>query len=275
MLKFITPVYHQSCKIVQQFYDDHCLSRAAALAYTSLLALVPLMTVSLSILAAFPVFQDVATKIQDMVFANFVAGSADVVQAHIKQFAEAATHLSVTGLVFLVITAVMMIFNMELDFNAIWRVEKRRSGVSAFLIYWAVLTLLPIFIGVGFALSTYLGSLSFITGTAEALRIKQPLLEYSPYLLTWAAFTLLYTTLPNCRVLVRHALVGGLVATLLFELAKRGFAYYISHFPTYQLLYGALAAIPIFFVWIYLSWVVVLFGAVVAHVVGEKNEISA
>lgn len=273
MLSFITSVYQICCRIVQQFIDDHCLSKAAALAYTSLLALVPLMTVSLSILAAFPVFQDVSAEIQNFVFANFVSGSAGVVQEHIKQFTEAAMHLSVTGLVFLVIAAVMMIFNMEIDFNAIWRVEKRRSGISAFLMYWAVLTLLPILFAIGIAISTYLGSLSFVTGTAEALRIKQPLLELSPYLLTWVCFTILYIALPNCRVLVRHALLGGFVATVLFEMAKRGFAYYISHFPTYQLLYGALAAIPIFFMWVYLSWVVVLIGAVVAHVVGEKNEL--
>jgi len=275
MLRLISKVYQICKKIFYQFFDDHCLGRAASLAYTTLLALVPLMTVSLSILAAFPVFQDVATKIQDIVFANFVAGSADVVQSHIKQFTEAATQLSVTGLLFLIITAVMMIFNMETDFNAIWHVEKRRSGVSAFLIYWAVLTLLPLFIGVGFAVSTYVGSLSIVTDTAEVLRIKQPLLEISPYLLTWIGFTILYATLPNCRVLVRHAIVGGLVAMLLFEMAKRGFAYYIGNFPTYQLLYGALAAIPIFFVWVYLSWVVVLIGAVVAHVVGNNDELEA
>ncbi|MDQ2994441.1 MAG: YihY family inner membrane protein [Pseudomonadota bacterium] len=274
MLRIIKATYNTCRNIVRQFIDDHCLSRAAALAYTSLLALVPLMTVSLSILAAFPVFQDVAAKIQEVVFANFVSGSADVVQAHIKEFTEAATHLSITGLFFLVITAVMMIFNMETDFNAIWHCDTRRSGVSAFLIYWAVLTLMPILIGVGIAMSTYIGSLTFVTGTAEALRIKQPLLELSPYLLTWLGFTILYATLPNCKVRIPHALIGGLVATVFFEMAKRGFTYYISNFPTYQLLYGALAAIPIFFVWVYLSWVVVLIGAVVTHIVGNNTEVE-
>jgi len=253
--------------MVRQFINDACLTRAAALAYTSLLALVPLMTVSLALLSAFPVFQDGAQKIQDFVFANFVAGSADIIQKHIQSFMEAARQLSATGLVFLVITAVMMIFNMETDFNAIWRVKKRRNGTSAFLIYWAVLTLLPILVGAGIAMSAHLGQTPWVMEINEILHIKPLLLEWTPYALTAIAFTLLYVTLPNCPVKLRHALCGGFVAMVLFEWTKYGFSWYLVNFPSYELLYGALATIPIFLLWVYLTWLIILFGAVVTYVI--------
>jgi membrane protein len=270
--RFSKTIYCYIRCMVQQFMDDACFTRAAALAYTSLLALVPLMTVSLALLSAFPVFQDVAQKIQDFVFANFVAGSADIVQKHIQSFTDAARHLSATGLFFLVVTAVMMIFSMETDFNAIWRVQQRRQGISAFLIYWAVLTLLPILVGVGLAISTNLASIPFVMELADVLKLKPLLLLLLPYLLTWVAFTVLYATLPNCPVKIRNALCGGLVAMVLFEWTKYGFAWYLANFPSYELLYGALATIPIFLLWVYISWLVILFGAIVSHIIATGTE---
>lgn len=252
--------------ILRQFVDDACFTRAAALAYTSLLALVPLMTVSLALLSAFPVFQDVAQQIQNFVFSNFVAGSADIVQHHIQSFTQSARQLSPTGFFFLIVTAIMMIFNMETDFNAIWRVKKRRHGISAFLIYWAVLTLLPIFVGVGLALSANVGAIPLVAEIGTMLKLKPLLLKFLPDFLTWMAFTLLYLALPNCSVKLRHGVWGGGVAMFLFECAKYGFAWYLVNFPSYELLYGALATIPIFLVWLYLTWLIILLGAVVTYV---------
>ena len=256
--------------VYRRFVEDGCAHRAAALAYTSLLSLVPLLTVSFAVLAAFPVYQNVGDKIQDFIFQNFVVSSANVVQQHIQAFMTKATQLSATGSFFLLVTAILLIFNIEQAFNSIWRVKHRRKGVSAFLSYWAVLTLMPILIGVGFAVTSYLASVPFITGAAESLGLKKPLLAMLPYLLTLFAFTLLYITVPNCKVRIRYAFVGGLLATLLFELAKAGFAAYITHFPTYKLLYGALAALPIFLVWVYVSWLIILFGAEVNCILERK-----
>lgn len=268
----VNTIYQYIDRMIRKFVNDACFTRAAALAYTTLLALVPLMTVSLALLSAFPVFQDGAQKIQDFVFSNFVAGSADIIQQHLQSFVDSARHLSPTGLFFLVITAIMMIFNMESDFNAIWRVKKRRHGVSAFLIYWGVLTLLPISVGVGIAVSTNLAALPLVVEMGEFLDIKTMLLRCLPNLITWMSFTILYVTLPNCVVKIRHAIWGGLVAMILFSWAKFGFSWYLINFPSYELLYGALATIPIFLLWLYMTWLIILFGAVVAYVIANGNE---
>jgi membrane protein len=256
-------------RVIQQFILDNCPMRAASLAYTSLLSLVPLMTVSFTIMTAFPIFKNLGSQIQDFVFQNFVAASAEIIQDRLQQFSIQAMNLSATGMFFLVVTAVLMVFNMEKSFNFIWHVERSRRGIAAFMLYWWLITFLPILIGIGFAISSYLFSLPFIAGATVSLGLRKPLLTSFPYLLTFIAFTVLYITLPNCKVYVRHAALGGIVATILFELAKYGFGLYVLNFPTYELLYGTLAAVPIFLVWIYLSWLVILFGAVVAHVTGE------
>lgn len=274
VISSIKLVYHYINIMIKQFASDACFTRAAALAYTTLLAMVPLMTVSLALLSAFPVFQDGAQKIQSFVFSNFVAGSADIIQQHLQSFVESARHLSPTGLFFLVVTAVMMIFNMESDFNAIWKVKKRRHGVSAFLIYWAVLTLLPISVGVGIAVSTNLAEIPLVVEMGEVLNIKAILLRCLPNLITWLSFTILYVTLPNCIVKVRHAVWGGLVAMMLFSWAKFGFGWYLVHFPSYELLYGALATIPIFLLWLYLTWLIILFGVIVSYVIAHGIEME-
>lgn len=250
--------------VLVRFRKDGCPMRAAALAFATLLSLVPLLTVSFSVLTAFPVSQQLALKIQAFIFQNFVATSAEVVQQHLQAVMHQTSKLSTIGTLFLLATAVLMVFNMEQAFNAIWRAEKQRSFISAFLMYWAVLTLTPILIGIGLAVSTYLISLPLISTAADWLGLKKLLFGVTPYLSTLGAFTLLYLAVPNCKVQFRHAIVGGIIATLLFELAKQGFVLYITHFSVYRLLYGALAAVPIFLVWIYLCWLIILFGGVVS-----------
>lgn len=258
-------------QIVSQFLLDNCALRAAALSYTSLLSVVPLMTVSFTVMTAFPIFRQVGQQIQTFIFENFVATSAQIVQTNITKFAGQALNLSATGLIFLLVTALLMIFNMEQAFNVIWRVKKPRMRLNAFMLYWGLLTFIPILLGVGFAISSYIFSLPLVEGTTQYLGLKGPFLALSPYLLTFIAFTVLYITLPNRKVYIKHAMAGGGLATLLFEFAKYGFGLYVLHFPTYELLYGTLAAIPIFLVWVYLSWLIILFGAVVTHVAGTKT----
>jgi len=271
MLHILRRIYNFWKGVLNHFLDMECLTHAAALSYTSLLSIVPLMVVSLGIASAFPVFEIYSTKIQTFVFDHFVAASADVIQNYIKGFAEKAAGLSITSFFFLLVTAVMMIFTIEISFNKIWKVKERRHGVVAFLIYWAVLTLLPILIGVGFAISNYLVSLPYISEAAKKLEGIEFFIFLFPTLLTWSAFTILYMALPNCKVLFKHAVLGGIVAMLLFEFAKHIFSYYIIAFPTYTLIYGALATIPIFLVWIYVTWVIILLGAVVTYVLKQKS----
>jgi membrane protein len=251
-------------RVVKQFFKDESMHKASELSFTTLLSLVPLMTISLAVFSAFPVFKKFSVHIQAFIFDNFVTSSAQQVQHHLQTFVGHASQLSAVGLLFLLIVAVFMIFNMERALNRIWLVKKQRHGVPAFLLYWAVLTLIPILIGVGFAVSSYIMSIPIIKGAA-ATGLHKVMLKALVYCLSWLAFTLLFVALPNCRVPMKCAALGGAVSMVLFECIKQGFGYYIAYFPTYELLYGALAIIPIFLVWIYICWLIILFGAEVSH----------
>jgi membrane protein len=170
------------------------------------------------------------------------------------------------GIAFLAVTALLMMLTIDRAFNQIFRVSRERSLSQRLLMYWAVLTLGPILMGLSVTMTSYLVSTSL--GLAKGLPILgETVLRLMPVLLTSIAFTLLYVWVPNRRVQMRHAVIGGLIAGILFELMKRGFGLYIARFPTYTAVYGAFAAAPLFLVWMYLSWVVVLMGAVVTALI--------
>jgi len=244
-----------------RFIQDQGLPSTASLTYTTLLALVPLMTVSLAVFSAFPVSDRVAEQIQDFVFANFIPASGEVLQKYFQQFSRRASQLTGAGFAFLVLVALMLMANIDRAFNTIWRVKRKRSALNLFVVYWSILSLGPLLIGVSMAVTSYLVSLPLLSDAAETLGIGGHLLGLMPLLASAVAFTLLYAVVPNRRVPIRHAMAGGVLAAVLFELAKRGFAFYLTHFPAYEAIYGALAAIPIFLVWVYLSWLVTLLGA--------------
>lgn len=244
-----------------RFIEDQGLPSAASLTYTTLLSLVPLMTVTLAVFSAFPVSGRVAEQIEDFVFANFIPASGEVLQEYFQQFSRRASQLTGAGFAFLVVVALMLMANIDSAFNTIWRVKTKRSPMSLFVVYWSILSLGPLLIGVSMAVTSYLVSLPLLSDAAETLGIGGVLLGLMPLLASAVAFTLLYAVVPNRSVPIRHAVAGGVLAALLFELAKRGFAFYLTQFPTYEAIYGALAAIPIFLVWVYLSWLVTLLGA--------------
>ncbi|NQD91892.1 virulence factor BrkB family protein [Pseudomonas sp. CrR25] len=246
--------------LVQRFLADRGANNAAALTYTTLFAVVPMMTVTFSMLSAIPAFQGTGEQIQSFIFRNFVPSAGETVQEYLRDFTTQARQLTWIGVVVLAVTAFLMLVTIEKAFNTIWRVRQPRRGVSSFLLYWAILSLGPILLGAGFAISTYVTSLSLISGP-DALIGAQTLLGFMPLLFSVAAFTLLYATVPNARVPLVHALSGGLFTAVLFEVAKALFGLYVRLFPGYQLIYGAFATVPLFLLWIYLSWLIVLFGA--------------
>lgn len=250
--------------VAQRFSRHEAPQNAAALTYTSLLSLVPLMTVTLAVFSAFPVADRVYLTIQNFVFENFVPTSGELIQQYLSEFSAKASKLTGTGTAFLVPVALLMMANIDRALNAIWEVRAKRSFASQFLIYWAVLSLGPVLIGVSVVVTSYLVSLPILSEAASS-GIGRQLLGLTPVLASALAFTMMYAVVPNRRVRLGHALIGGIFAAVLFELAKRGFGFYITQFPTYQAIYGALATIPIFLVWLYLSWIVVLLGAEVSH----------
>ncbi|MCB1868692.1 MAG: virulence factor BrkB family protein [Gammaproteobacteria bacterium] len=251
--------------LVSRFIADRGLPNAASLTYTTLLSLVPLMAVGLAIFSAFPVSEKVGIELQDFVFKNFVPASGEIVQQYLQQFSSKASRLSGVGFVFLMVVAIMMMVNIDQAINAIWRVRQKRKPLAKFLMYWSILSLGPLLIGLSVVVTSYMVSMPFISDTAETLGLRHRLLAFMPLLAAAVAFSLLYAVVPNRKVPTRHAVAGGVLAALLFEMAKRGFAFYVTQFPTYEAIYGALAVVPIFLVWIYLCWVVTLLGAEFAH----------
>ncbi len=254
-------LWHFVRLLTARFIEDQGLPSTASLTYMTLLALVPLMTVSLAVFSAFPVSERVAEQIQDFVFANFIPASGEVLQQYLQQFSQKASQLTGAGFVFLILVALGLMANIDRAFNTIWRVKAKRSPLSIFIVYWSILSLGPLLIGVSMAVTSYLVSIPLFSDAAATLGFGRSLLGLAPLLASAAAFTLLYAVVPNRRVPIKHALAGGVLAAVLFEIAKRGFAFYLTQFPAYEAIYGALAAIPIFLVWIYLSWLVTLLGA--------------
>ena len=248
--------------LIHRFREDRCLDTAGSLTFTTLLAIVPLLTVVLAISSAFPVFDKAVQVLQIHITENWLPNGTGVaaIGTQIRAFADTASRLAAVGLDFLAVTALMLMLTIDEALNRVFRVRRRRSLVRRLVMYWSVLTLGPVLIGASLGFSTLvLGrSLGWLDATAEA----RTWIERMPLLFTWAAFTMLYTLVPYRRIDLRHALAGGWVAGVLFELAKHGFSLYIAKFPTYSLIYGAFAALPVFLVWLYLSWLVVLVGAV-------------
>ena len=255
----------------QRFDEERCLQIASSLTFTALLAIVPIVTVALTMMSAFPVFRDLMHHIEIFLVNNVLPASAESVAAYAEKFAENAARLTAVGILFLFVTSMIVLQTIDRAFNQIWRVPRPRTTVQRVFIYWALLTLGPVLIGASLSLTSWLVSQSL--GLVKDLPLAgEALLKVVPIGLTGIAFSLLYFTLPNRRVLVRDALSGGFLAALAFEWMKHGFALYIAHFPTHTVIYGAFASVPIFLLWIYLSWTVVLGGAVAAAVMPEWRD---
>jgi membrane protein len=244
-----------------RFYEERALQTAGSLTYTTLLSLVPLFTVALAIATAFPVFDETMEKFQNFVLENFLpdAQGIDTIANQVTSFTQNAGRLTAIGMGFFLVTAVMLMTTIDVSLNRLFRVQRQRPLLQQVLIYWAVITLGPVLIGGSLSMTSFVLGASF--GWLQLGYVADWLLRVLPFLFTCLALMLLYGVVPYRAVKPRDALIGGLIAGIAFELAKRGFAVYLQRFPTYTLIYGAFATIPIFLVWLYMSWVVVLAGA--------------
>ncbi|NCF18767.1 MAG: YihY family inner membrane protein [Haliea sp.] len=250
--------------VIARFSVDRCSENAAALTYMSLFALVPLLTVLYTMASAIPAFQGLEEQMQDFLFQHLMPDSSDEIEAYLSDFSRQAKNLTGPGIVFLVITAVLMLRNIENAFNQIWRARENRSAVSSFLLYWAVLSLAPITIGVALGLSTYLSTFAHALEEFDVIGARAFLLKSSPLLLSTAGFSLVYVAVPNCRVPFKHAIIGGFVAACAFHIARNIFTDLVVG-SSYTFIYGAFAAVPLFLLWIYLSWIIVLMGGILVH----------
>ena len=247
--------------VIQHFAQDECAYIASALAFASLLAVVPLMSVGFTVFSSFPVFHGLADPVQNFIFDNFVPSTGKIVQGYLQQFSSQITKLSIFGIIFLMCTALLVMLTIERAMNKIWRVASSRHGSAAFLLYWAILSLAPILLGLSLAASSYLFSIPLLAEHPA----PSFLLHCAPFIFSLIGFSFLYVIVPNCLVKIRHAFGGGLIAAILFETAKKGFAYFLSSFNAYELLYGAFAAVPLFFIWVYWVWIITLLGAEISY----------
>ena len=234
---------------------------AGSLTFLTLLAIVPFITIGLALFAAFPIFDDfknaLAEYLQDSLLPEETGA---MVMSHIADFAANAAQMTAAGLAVLALTAFMLMQTIEKSLNRIWRVAQGRSLAHRLALYSAALVLAPLLIGGSLAATTFLVSAS-LGVLPETVWLDRLLLTALPVVMTALAFTLLFHGVPHCAVRWRHALAGGALAAAGFEIMKILFGLYIAAFPSYQMIYGAFAAIPIFLIWVYLSWIITLTGA--------------
>lgn len=255
--------------LVTDFFGNGCQKSAAALTYMTLFAIVPLMTVMYSMFSVIPAFDGVADRLQDLIFTNFVPEAGHSVQEYLSGFSRQARTLTGIGVAILLITAYLMLTNIEKTFNDIWGVAKPRRGLSSFLLYWAVLSIGPLLLGAGLAASTYVFSLRIMVADHDTLGLGTALFGLLPLFTTSVAFTLLFIAVPNCRVPVKYGLIGGFTTACLFELLKYLFGLLVAN-SSFQLIYGAFAAVPLFLLWVNLVWTIILAGAILVRTLAER-----
>jgi len=258
---------------VSAFIKDGSTQSAAALTYMTLFAVVPFLTVIYAVFSLIPAFDGVDRQLQTLIVSNLLPETGREVVDHLDQLSQQARSLSGFGVIFLGVTAFLMLKNIEHAFNAIWKAPHSRGGINGFLVYWAALTLGPILIGTGLLISTYLLSLSLMQKEI-ATHFGTLLLHLAALLLSTFTFTLVFFAVPNCKVSLRNAFIGGLLTAIAFEAAKKIFTLAMS-FSSYQVVYGAFAAIPLFVLWVYCCWMLVLAGAQITHALAQIDSSDA
>lgn len=250
--------------IVRRFFDERLSDAATSLTFTTLLSLVPLLTVILSIIAFFPESAPLVEGMRGLIVDNLVPHAASrVLTDWVPRFAQNAAGMTALGLTFLVVVSLMLMATIENTFNAIWRVRKQRPLWHRALIYPVVLMVGPILVGGGASVTTYLLSAS------DSLLAPLPLLSALawwavPAAMTVTGFTLSYWLVPYRYVPWSHALIGGVIAAALFQILNHGLGIYLTYFSSYNIIYGAFASIPVFLLWLFSAWHIAIGGALIA-----------
>jgi membrane protein len=245
--------------LAQRLREDRGFETAGSLTFTTLLALVPMVAVALAIVSPYPAFDRAVSALGRFATANLLPEGSAVVTRQITAFAAKAGELTRVGIAFVVVTALLLVHTVDSALHRIFRVQRRRPLLRRLVVYWAVLTFGPVLIGAGLWMSSYLVVNSF--GLLDLNEEGKAVLRLLPFAFTCVALTLVYLLVPNRHVGLARAATGGMIAGVMFEFAKRGFGLYVAHFPAYTMIYGAFAIFPLALLWMYFSWVIVLFGA--------------
>jgi membrane protein len=246
-------------RAVEEFFNDNCILRASSLAYASLLAMVPVTAIFFFSFTKFDAFgKDIKESVEDLIFNNLVPTKTDTIRNYITEHTENVNIIGVFGVITLFVMAIFLFNTIEHTINDIWHAKKRRPFLSKFLAFWTVLTATPLLVaGSSYAASKMTAQVSF---------------SFLPYILNWLAFWFVYQSIPYTKVSFRAAFTGAIVGGTLWQLAKGAFSWYIGKYATFDVLYGSLGAAPVFLIWLYLTWIIVLFGAEVAYAVQYPSE---
>lgn len=246
--------------LYKRFMEIRVPQVSASLTFTTLLALVPVLTVTLVVVSAFPMFDSLSSSFVEFVNQTIVPTGADAVFGYINEFKGKASNLTTIGLLMLLVTSLLLIQTIDQTFNRIWHVKTPRSIWMQFLVYWALLTFGPLVIGIG--LSSWTVLLSYSDFKQQFPFLAPVVKFFTSMIFSTVLLWLLYHLVPNRFVPAKHALLGALVTAVLLEIARFGFAWYIGNFNGYASIYGAFSAIPVFLLWLNLLWMLVLTGAV-------------
>ncbi len=259
--------------LAKRAQNDAVFRVASSLAYTSLIAIVPLFAIGLAIFSAFPVFDGIRSQVEEFLFHNLTPEFEQEVSQYFADIVKNSGQLTTIGVVGIAVTSILLLSTIENSFNFIFKVTQPRHITTKITLYWTVITLGPLLLGTAFSMRGYLYTLQkIVAADGETGRFFFSYLI--PPLMTILSLMLVYVLVPNKKVSVGSACSGAVVAVILFWFLRQGFAMAVLNNATYKTLYGALAIIPMFLIWMYLSWAVVIFGAVVTAAVDEFRQFN-
>ena len=252
--------------VLRRFEADRCREQAGSLTYTTLFAVVPMLTVFLVIISSIKALEPARQQLQQLIYSNFLPKTTIAFDKALNAFTDKSSNLTIIGILFLFVTTVMMLTSIEKVFNRIWRVRETRGGIIGFMRYWTIISLGPILLGSAFVISSTMASLNVLSNNFAGYELNGAfVLWLISFCLTVLGFFILNWTIPNRSVPIKSAFIAGLFSAVVFELLKNLFGFIMSNFTSYEVVYGAFAAIPIFLLWIFLSWNIVLIGVEISY----------
>lgn len=251
--------------VFKRFEADRCREQAGSLTYTTLFAVVPMLTVFLVIISSIKALEPARQQLQHLIYSNFLPKSTIAFDKALNAFTEKSSNLTIIGVLFLFVTTVLMLTSIETVFNRIWRVKETRSGIMGFMRYWTIISLGPIILGSAFVISSTVASMNLLSNNFTGYQLDGAfLLWLISFALTILGFFILYWTIPNRTVPLYSAAISACLSAALFETLKNLFSFIMSNFTSYEIIYGAFAAVPIFLLWVFLSWNIILLGVEVS-----------
>jgi membrane protein len=252
--------------VFRRFEADRCREMAGSLTYTTLFAVVPMLTVFLVIISSIKALEPARQQLQQLIYSNFLPKTTIAFDKALNAFTDKSSNLTIIGVLFLFFTTVMMLTSIETVFNRIWRVKETRGGILGFMRYWTIISLGPILLGSAFVISSTLASLNVLSNNFAGYELDGALILWTiSFALTILGFFILYWTIPNRNVPIKAAFISGIFASVIFELLKNLFGVIMTNFTSYQIIYGAFAAIPIFLLWVFLTWNIILMGVEISY----------